>query len=123
MAAAVRQFPDGVSPDMWDHLQQPIMALMCAGGWMEPLVSQSAMGVFTQSPTTHLSPTIPSHPNPPAPQQHSLTGTGLAHSPRVLAEQRLDEVDGQGGDALKHLLRVVHVPLGDVEEGLLLVLT
>lgn len=42
-------------------------------------------------------------------------------SPGVFEQQGLDEVNGEGGDALEGILGVVHVDLGDVQEGLLLV--
>lgn len=44
-------------------------------------------------------------------------------SPWVFNQQGLDEVDGQRGDPLKRVLRVVYVDLRDVEECLLLVIT
>lgn len=44
-------------------------------------------------------------------------------SPWVFNQQGLDEVDGQGGDPLESVLRVVYVDLRDVEECLLLVIT
>ena len=43
--------------------------------------------------------------------------------PGVLHQQRFDEVHGQRWDALERLLRVVHADLGDVEKGLLLVVS
>lgn len=46
-----------------------------------------------------------------------------AGSPRVFNQQGTDEVDGQGGDPLERVRRVVHVDLGDVEECLLLPVT
>lgn len=42
-------------------------------------------------------------------------------SPGVFEQQGLDEVNGEGGDALEGILGVVHIDLGDVQEGLLLV--
>ena len=44
-------------------------------------------------------------------------------SPWVLHQQGPDEVDGGRGDAVEHVLGVVHADLGDVEEGLLLVVS
>lgn len=44
-------------------------------------------------------------------------------SPGVFEQQGLDEVNGEGGDALEGILGVVHVDLGDVQEGLLLAVT
>ena len=46
-----------------------------------------------------------------------------ASSPGVFNQHRLDEVDSQGGDSFKRVLRVVYVDLGDVEECLLLLVT
>lgn len=47
----------------------------------------------------------------------------IATSPGVFNQQRLDEVNSQGGDPIKCVLRVVYIDLGDVEECLLLVVT
>lgn len=56
-------------------------------------------------------------------QSHWLNPLARLDSPGVLDQQGLDEVDRLRRDALKGVLRVVHVDLRDVEERLLLVVT